>query len=124
MPINQPKAAAPEQVMIYQPYYQGSRRNALPYAISLYQEGSLEGERRIEGGESIPFIASWEVTSLPLQMTRCRVQFDGKADLSYQTSMKSHELIDFLIDAFVHYRRNQVADFPPAFYRKLLNMET
>jgi hypothetical protein len=39
------------------PYYQGNKRNALPYAISLYKQGNLEGERQIEGSDSIAFVA-------------------------------------------------------------------
>ena len=37
-------------VGVYLPYYQGAKRTMLPLAISLYQQGSLEGHRRIEGG--------------------------------------------------------------------------
>lgn len=43
--------AAKQDVGVYLPYYQGNKRAALPYAISLYKQGNLEGERHIEGGE-------------------------------------------------------------------------
>jgi len=35
------------EIGVYLPYYQGSKRNALPYAIGLYKRGNLEGERAI-----------------------------------------------------------------------------
>jgi hypothetical protein len=75
--------ATKQDVSVYLPYYQGNKRTALPYAITLYKQGNLEGERYIEGGASIPLIATWNVSMLPADLTRCRLQFDGDADLSY-----------------------------------------
>jgi sortase (surface protein transpeptidase) len=50
------KPAGKAEIGVYMPYYQGTKRNALPYAIGLYKQGNLEGERVIEGGDSNPFL--------------------------------------------------------------------
>ncbi|NER32443.1 MAG: hypothetical protein F6J89_33845, partial [Symploca sp. SIO1C4] len=76
MSIEKLKPVDKGAVGVYMPYYQGAKRNILPLAISLYQQGSLEGNRHIEGGESIPFVATWFVSNLPADLTRCRLQFD------------------------------------------------
>jgi hypothetical protein len=110
-------------VGVYLPYYQGAKRNMLPYAISLYQEGSLEGQRRIEGGESIPFVASWFVSKLPSELTRCRLQFDGNAELSYEVTMANSEFMNYLIDVIQNFKRARLTDFSQAFYRKLLRID-
>jgi hypothetical protein len=115
--------AGKQDVGVYMPYYQGNKRTALPYAISLYKQGNLEGERYIEGGESIPFIATWNVSMLPADLTRCRMQFDGDADLSYEIVMATFEFIDFLFDVIVALRSKRPPDFSKAFYRKLLRAE-
>ncbi len=115
--------AGKQDVGVYMPYYQGNKRAALPYAISLYKEGNLEGERHIEGGESIPFIATWNVSMLPADLTRCRLQFDGDADLSYEIVMATFEFVDFLFDVIVALRSKRSPDFSKGFYRKLLRAE-
>ena len=51
------------------------------------------------------------------------MQFDGNAELSYETIMASSELIDFLIEVIVNFKRDRVTDFPKAFYRKLLGLD-
>lgn len=108
-------------VGIYLPYYnQQKKRVMLPRAITLYRQGNLEGERKIEGGENIKFVASWQVSSLPADLTRCRVQFDGNADLNYQMTIVNVDFINFLIDLIENYRRYKVVDFSKGFYRKLL----
>lgn len=113
-----------QAVSVFIPYYsQQTKRQVLPFAISLYKKGALEGERRIEGGESIPFVASWFVSSLPADLTRCRVQFDGQAELDYEIMMPNHEFIDYLIELLVNNKRVKVTDFPQSFYRKLLHCE-
>ncbi len=110
-------------VGVYLPYYQGNKRAALPYAISLYKQGNLEGERYIEGSASIPFIATWNVSMLPADLTRCRLQFDGDADLSYEITMATFEFVDYLFDAIVALRNRRTPDFSKSFYRKLLRLE-
>ena len=81
MNVDQLPPADPRRVNVYMPYYQGNKRTLLPQAISLYEKGVLEGKRKIEGGESIPFVATWNVAALPSDLTRCRLQFDGNAEL-------------------------------------------
>ncbi len=108
-------------VGIYLPYYnQEKKRALLPRAITLYRQGHLEGERKIEGGENIKFVASWQVSSLPADLTRCRVQFDGNADLNYQITMTNVDFINFLIEVVENYRRYHTVDFSKGFYKKLL----
>ncbi len=123
MSLDKLKPANPQEVNVYNPYYQGRKRSALPYAISLYREGSLEGERVIEGGESIPFVATWSVSSLPADLTRLRMQFDGNADLSYELMLANFEFIDYLIEVLFSIKKAKITDFSQSFYRKLLNRE-
>lgn len=115
--------ATQQEVRVYLPYFQGNKRNILPLAISLYKKGVLQGQRLIENSDSIPFVATWSVSTLPADLTRCRMQFDGKAELSYEVMMSSSELVDFLIDAIVSFNRTQTFDFSKGFYRKLLRFE-
>ncbi|MDJ0742238.1 MAG: hypothetical protein QNJ32_02630 [Xenococcaceae cyanobacterium MO_167.B27] len=117
------KPAGRANVVIYIPYYSKNKHNWLPYAISLYQTGSLEGKRIIEGGESIPFVASWYVSKLPSELTRCRLQFDGQAELSYEVTLSNSEFVDYLIDVIINFKRSHFTDFPGSFYRKLLKFE-
>ena len=124
MSIDQLQPAPQGDVSVYMPYYQGTKRNMLPLAISLYQNGSLEGNRKIEGGESIPFVATWYVSKMPIELTRCRLQFDGNAELSYEVMMANSELVDFLIDVIMNYKRTRSIDFSQAFYRKLLRADS
>jgi hypothetical protein len=124
MSIEQLQPAPNNQVGVYVPYYpQAAKRNLLPLAISLYQRGSLEGKRKIEGGESIPFIATWNISTLPADLTRCRIQFDGNADLSYELMLANFEFVDFLIEVIMNFKRARLADFSQAFYRKLLRLD-
>ncbi|KGF71591.1 hypothetical protein DO97_17220 [Neosynechococcus sphagnicola sy1] len=121
--ILQLQPAAPQAVNVYMPYYQGNKRSFLPLAISLYQKGSLEGQRRIEGADSIPFIATWNISSLPADLTRCRLQFDGSGELSYEMMLANFEFVDYLIDVIQTYKRTKSADFSQTFYRKLLHLD-
>jgi len=123
MALEQLQPATEQQASVYLPYIQGSKRNFLPYAISLYQKGALEGHRKIEGSDNIPFVATWNVATLPSDLTRCRMQFDGNAELSYEVMMASFEFINFLIELIENYKRYRVTDFSQAFYRKLLRIE-
>lgn len=115
--------APSRDVSMYLPYYQGTRRDMLATAMTLYQHGNLEGERAIDGGESIPFLATWSVLPLPADLTRCRLQFSGDADLSYEVTLTNFEFVGFLIDVLMDYRRSKIADFSQTFYRKLLKLE-
>ncbi|MFN7659537.1 MAG: type IV pilus biogenesis protein EbsA, partial [Dolichospermum sp.] len=84
MSIDQLQAVNKEQTTVYIPYIQLSKRNLLPYALSLYQKGVLEGYRKIESGNNIPFVATWNITTLPSDLIRCRMQFDGNPELTYE----------------------------------------
>lgn len=119
--LEQLAPAGKGDVIVYAPYYARTKQQVLPYAIALYQQGSLEGNRIIEGGDSIPFIATWFVSKLPSEVTRCRLQFDGQADLSYEVTMPNNEFVEHLIDLLAKWRSAKVADFPQTFYKKLLN---
>jgi hypothetical protein len=123
MSIEQIQPVTPQQASVYLPYIQGTKRNALPLAIGLYQKGVLEGKRKIEASEHIPFVASWNVATLPSDLTRCRVQFDGNADLSYEIMLASFEFINFLIELLENNKRYRLADFSQSFYRKLLRID-
>lgn len=123
MSIEQLQPASAQQASVYLPYIQGTKRNFLPYAISLYQKGVLEGHRKIEASDNIPFVATWNVASLPSDLTRCRMQFDGDADLSYEIILASSEFVSFLIELMDNYKRNRLTDFSQPFYRKLLRVD-
>ncbi len=116
-PVNQ------QQATVYLPYIQGAKRNLLPFAISLYQQGVVEGHRKIESSDNIPFVATWNVATLPSDLTRCRMQFDGNAELTYEVMMASFEFINFLIELIENYNRHRLTDFSKAFYRKLLRVD-
>lgn len=124
MSIEKLQPAPMQQVGVYVPYYpQANKKQLLPFAISLYQKGALEGERKIEGASSIPFIASWNVSTLPADLCRCRIQFDNNAELSYEVMMSNFEFVDFLIEVILNFKRNRLADFSQTFYRKLLRLD-
>ena len=123
MSIQQLQPANQQELRVYLPYFQGNKRNTLPLAISLFRKGVLEGQRTIEGSDSIPFIATWNVSTLPADLIRCRMQFDGNADQSYELLMQSSEFVDFLIDVVLNFQRTRITDFSKAFYRKLLRVD-
>jgi len=125
MDIDQLPTANPQKVNVYMPYYQGNKRTWLPKAMSLYEKGVLEGHRKIEGGENIPFVATWNVAAaaLPSDLTRCRLQFDGNAELSYEITLANNEFINFLIEVITNFKSSRTIDFPKSFYRRLLRLE-
>jgi hypothetical protein len=123
--FQQLQPAPPQDVGVYAPYYKDAiKRNLLPLAISLYKKGALEGHRIIEGAEGIPFVATWSISSLPADLTRCRLQFENDADLNYEISLTNNEFIDFLIDILLSSKQKKVADFSQGFYRRLLRLDT
>ena len=123
MSLQSIKPASKPEASVYLPYYQGKKRNALPYAIGLYKQGNIEGERAIEGTGSVPFLATWNVSMLPADLTRCRMQFDGDAELTYEITMANHEFVNFLISVVVAMNQNKTPDFDKGFYRKLLRID-
>jgi hypothetical protein len=126
MDFSQLAPAEKQVVFIYKPYYSNqnqNKQNVLPFAITLYRAESLEGERYVEGGRNIPFVATWFTSTLPADLTRCRVQFNNSSDLSYEVSLPNHEFIGYLSDLLLNYKRTKHTDFPTAFYRKLLQYD-
>lgn len=123
MSLQSIKPATKPEASVYLPYYQGKKRNALPYAIGLYKQGNIEGERRIEGTDNIAFLATWNVSMLPADLTRCRMQFDGDAELTYEITMPTYEFVDSLIGIVVAMNQNKSPDFDKDFYRKLLRID-
>lgn len=123
MSIEQLQPASQRDISVYIPYCQNNKRTLLPLAISLYRQGVLEGQRKIEASEAIEFVATWNVSTLPADLTRCRVQFDGNAELSYEIMMASSEFVDFLVDVIINFKRAHTTDFSKTFYRKLLRLD-
>ncbi|MBV5261671.1 hypothetical protein FLX56_24980 [Synechococcus moorigangaii CMS01] len=117
------QSAGKGEVMVYAPYYPKNKQKTLPKALGLYQMGSIEGKRMIDGGDDIPFVASWYVSKLPSEMTSCRLQFDAQADLSYSVTLPNNQFVDYLIDLLVGFSRDGTIDFPKDFYRELLGLK-
>ena len=61
---------------------------------------------------------------LPADLTRCRMQFDGDAELTYEITMPNFEFVDFLISVVVLMNQDKEPDFEQSFYRKLLRMDS
>ena len=123
MSFDKLQPATQQQASVYLPYIAGNKRNFLPYAISLYQKGVVEGKRKIEGNDNIPFVATWNVARLPSDLIRCRLQFDGNAELSYEVMMANFEFVSFLIEVMENSKLTRTIDFSKTFYRKLLRVE-
>ncbi|MDX2254224.1 MAG: hypothetical protein NW214_01775 [Pseudanabaenaceae cyanobacterium bins.39] len=118
------KAAAPQEVSIYVPYYrEPNKRQTLPYAISLYKQGEITGERRIEGSSAVSFTAVWRVANLPSDLVLCRLTFDGDADMSYEITLENSEFVGYLIDVVNNIRDRGYVDFPQIFYSKLFRIK-
>lgn len=118
------KAAAPQEVSIYMPYYrEPNKRQILPYAISLYKQGEITGERHIEGSAAISFMAVWRVANLPSDLALCRLTFDGDADMSYEMTLENSEFVGYLIDVVSSIRDRGYVDFSQAFYSKLFRIK-
>lgn len=115
--------ANPGQVSVYQPYYAVGRRPLLALAVGLYQQGHFEGQRVIDGGEPVSFIATWFKSPLPADLTLCTVQFDQDAELSYELSISNHDFVDYLIDVVNQVQRGLPPDFTTAFYKKLMRFD-
>ena len=114
------KPATTGEVAIYLPYYPAARRPTLPLALGLYKSGMLEGQRRVEGATGVPFVASWDIKSLPADTTVCRIRFiDGELYLDYELSMANTEFIGYLMEMLTAGSEDNL-DFPSQFYRKLL----
>lgn len=121
--LDQLQPANPREVNIFAPYIRSEKRGLLPLGIALYRQGRLEGQRSIEGGENVDFLASWTIANLPADLSRCTVMFDHSPDLQYEISITTFELVDHLIDVIINYKKHRIADFSKGFYRKLLRFE-
>lgn len=123
--IDNLQPASKADTLMYNPYYARELHEILPKALSLYQQGYVEGERMIEGETNIPFVATWYVSPsrLPAEKTRCRIQFEGSADLSYEISLDNFEFVEYLIMLIKDSKRNRQIDFSQKFYRKLLRVD-
>ncbi|MFN3361234.1 MAG: type IV pilus biogenesis protein EbsA [Pseudanabaenaceae cyanobacterium] len=118
------REAPPQEVAMYAPYVRDvNRRAQLPYALGLYKTGELVGERLIEGGPSVPFVATWRVANTPLDFTLCKFIFDNQPELSYELQMVNNEFVSYLIDVINLYKEKQLIDFPTIFYSKLFRIE-
>jgi len=118
------KAAAPQEVSIYMPYYrEPNKRQALPYAISLYKQGEITGERHIEGSPAVSFMVVWRVANLPSDLTLCRMTFNGEADMSYEMTLENSEFVGYLIEVVSNVRDKGYVDFPQNFYSKLFRIK-
>ncbi|NJL82354.1 MAG: hypothetical protein HC890_04215 [Chloroflexaceae bacterium] len=122
-PLDKLQPANNADVVIYTPYYSKDKHRLLPLALSLYQQGNVQGQRSIEGNENIPFLANWFVSKLPSELTLCRIQFDGQLELSYEATFANSEFVDYLIELLISFERARIPDFPRAFYRKLLRLD-
>ena len=123
--IEKLQPAHKDDTKMYLPFYGKEQQEVLPYALSLYQQGYLEGARIIEGREPIKFLATWYVSKskLPYEKTRCRIQFNSQADLSYELNLSNSEFIEYLILLIKNFQKSRESDFVQKFYRKLLRME-
>lgn len=121
--IEKLQPASKADILMYQPYYAKEQHEILPYALSLYQQGYLEGERTIEGNKNIPFVAIWYVSRLPTELTRCRIQFEGSAELSYEINLSNSDFIQYLILLIKNFKDSRQTDFNQKFYRKLLRLD-
>ncbi len=118
------KAAAPQEVSIYIPYYrEPNKRQVLPYAISLYKQGEIAGERHIEGSSAVSFMAVWRVANLPSDLVLCRMTFEGDTDMSYEMTLENSEFVGYLIDVVSSIRDKGYVDFPQIFYSKLFRIK-
>jgi hypothetical protein len=106
------------------PYYrEPNKRQALPYAISLYKQGEITGERHIERNPAVSFMAVWRVANLPSDLVLCRVAFEDDADMSYEITLENSEFVGYLIDVVSIIRDKGYVDFPQNFYSKLFRIK-
>ena len=112
-------------ISLYRPMYTKEQQAVLPYALSLFEQGYLEGGRVIEGSKEISFLATWYVSKskLPYEETRCRIQFNSQAELSYEVNLKNRDFIEYLIQLIGNFKKSRKVDFAQKFYRLLLRMD-
>jgi len=101
------------------------QQQALPYAISLYKTGALEGERQVEGTSPVPFSAFWKVSTLPVDPVICTVIFTNEVneEYKYEIELQSLQVVKHLIDVVLLDRETQIVDFSQAFYAELFRLK-
>lgn len=119
------QAAPTGDVVLYLPYCKREQQQALPYAISLYKMGTLQGERQVEGSAPIPFSAFWKVSTLPVDPVICTVVFTNEIseEYKYEIELQSLQVVRHLIDVIILDRETQVVDFSQAFYAELFRLK-
>jgi hypothetical protein len=119
------QAAPTGDVVLYLPYCKRDQQQALPYGISLYKIGSLQGERQVEGSSPVPFSAFWKVSTLPVDPIICTVIFTNEVneEYKYEIELQSLQLVNYLIEVIILDRETQVVDFSQAFYVKLFRVK-
>ncbi|BAC89181.1 type IV pilus biogenesis protein EbsA [Gloeobacter violaceus] len=112
------RSIAPIELAVYLPYMQAARRPALPGALSLFKRGGLEGVRQIEGAAAMPWSARWDVRSLPVDPTQCRLDFrEGACSFKREMVLPTFELVGFLAESLA--AGGSPGDFSAGFYRRL-----
>lgn len=119
------QAAPSGDVVLYLPYCKREQQQALPYAISLYRVGSLQGERQVEGSSAIPFSAFWKVSTLPVDPIICTIIFTNEVneEYKYEIELLNHQLVKYLVDVIIRDRETQVVDFSQALYAQLFRLK-
>lgn len=119
------QASPTGDVVLYLPYCKRDQQQALPYGISLYKIGNLQGERQVEGSSPVPFSAFWKVSTLPVDPIICTVIFTNEVneEYKYEIELQSLQLVNYLIEVIILDRETQVVDFSQAFYVKLFRVK-
>lgn len=118
------KQASPEEVSKYNAWIRDpDKKQGLPYALSLYKMGEVEGARDIDGASSIPFRASWKITISPLDVISCQVTFSANEPMTYEMDLPNHEFVSFLVDTTKMIHGRGIADFSQAFYSRLFGIK-
>ncbi len=119
------QAAPVGDVVLYLPYCKREQQQALPYAISLYRTGTLQGERQVEGSTPVPFSAFWKVSTLPVDPVICTVVFTNEIseEYKYEIELQSLQVVRHLIDVIILDRETQIVDFSQAFYAELFRLK-
>lgn len=119
------QAAPSVDVVVYLPYCKREQHQALPFAISLYRIGKLQGERQVEGSTPIPFSAFWKVSTLPSDPVICTVIFTNEVneEFKYEVELQNLQVVKYLVDVILLDRATQIVDFSQAFYAQLFRMK-
>lgn len=119
------QAAPTGDVVLYLPYCKRDQQQALPYGISLYKTGYIQGERQVEGSSPIAFSAFWKASTLPVDPIICTVIFTNEIneEYKYEIELQSLQLVNYLIELIILNRETQIVDFSQGFYVKLFRVK-